>query len=103
MSFEEEFSNDPRIGQRPAKRLQPFVDWCQRNQVRGFIGEFGVPVNDAKWNGLLSDMLVQMKEADLGGCLWAAGPWWADYPLSVEIGHSNGRLPLSLQKIIHQN
>ncbi|KLU02991.1 Endoglucanase [Rhodopirellula islandica] len=103
LSFAEEAFNDPSIRQRPAKRLQPFVEWCQQNRVRGFVGEFGVPVDDANWNDLFSEMLVQMDQADLGGCVWAAGPWWADYPLSVEVGHSKELDPLSLRKIVERN
>jgi endoglucanase len=53
--------------------------------VRGFLGEFGVPVNDPDWNSLLETLLVTMKQSELAGCCWAAGPWWGDYMMSVEV------------------
>jgi endoglucanase len=33
---------------------------------------------------VLDNFLAAMKQNGIGGTYWAAGPWWGDYPLSVE-------------------
>lgn len=71
----------PDIG---VKRLQPFLSWLEQHQVRGFIGEFGVPAYDPRWLVVLDGFLAEMKKHQLGGTYWAAGPWWGASPLSVE-------------------
>jgi len=71
----------PAVG---AERLQPFAAWLREHGVRGFIGEFGVPGDDPRWLVVLDRFLAAMRENGLGGTYWAAGPWWGDYPLSVE-------------------
>lgn len=100
MTFEKERHLDPEISFRPQTRLLPFVRWCERNRVRGFIGEFGVPVDDPAWNILLDRMLVEMKHHGLSGCGWAAGPWWNDYPLSLEIDGREDALSRSFKRLI---
>lgn len=71
----------PTVG---VERLEPFVQWLREHNARGFIGEFGVPDDDPRWLEVLDNFLAAMKEHQLGGTYWAAGPWWGDYPLSVE-------------------
>jgi endoglucanase len=71
----------PTIG---VDRLTPFVEWLKEHNARGFIGEFGVPDHDPRWLVVLDNFLAAMKKNQIGGTYWAAGPWWGDYPLSVE-------------------
>ncbi|MCH5376925.1 MAG: glycoside hydrolase family 5 protein [Planctomycetes bacterium] len=71
----------PTIG---VDRLKPFADWLKEHHARGFIGEFGTPDHDPRWLVVLDNFLAAMKEAQIGGTYWAAGPWWNDYPLSIE-------------------
>ena len=71
----------PKLG---VERLGPFVEWLKEHNARGFIGEFGVPDNDPRWLVVLDNFLAAMKQNGIGGTYWAAGPWWGDYPLSVE-------------------
>lgn len=66
------------------ERLRPFAAWLKEHGVHGFIGEFGVPGDDPRWLVVLDRFLAAMRESGLGGTYWAAGPWWGDYPLSVE-------------------
>lgn len=100
MSFEEELRLDPNLPKRSMTRLRPFADWCDRNGVFGFVGEFGVPANDPHWNRLLSEMMNQMHELDLSGCCWAAGPWWGDYAMSIQIDDQQTDIPRSLQVLM---
>lgn len=71
----------PSIG---ADRLAPFVAWLRAHNARGFVGEYGVPDNDPRWLTVLDNFLVALDAAELGGTYWAGGPWWGDYPLSIE-------------------
>ena len=64
-------------------RVKPFVNWLKRNNKKGIIGEFGVPA-DKKWMEAMDKFLAYLKENGLSANYWAAGPWWNDYPLSVE-------------------
>ncbi len=65
-------------------RVKPFVDLIKLNRKKGFIGEFGVPKNDARWLNVLDNFLYYLQGNGIGGCYWAAGRWWKDYPLSIE-------------------
>jgi endoglucanase len=96
-SLSAELKADATLYDRPAQRLDPFIQWCTANQVRGFIGEFGVPTDDARWLPLVEQAVELMDRAGMGGCYWAAGEWWGNHPLSVQ--PSNARAlaaPLSI-------
>ncbi|PTX98427.1 cellulase family glycosylhydrolase [Opitutus sp. ER46] len=68
------------------ERVTPFVNWCQANNVRGFIGEFGVPRTDARWNVTLQNFMTYLAANGIGGTYWAAGERWADnYTLNAHI------------------
>ena len=79
-SYDEEGAY-PTVG---VERLQPFLRWLKEHDAQGFIGEFGVPNNDPRWLVVLDNTLAEMKRQGLGGTYWAAGPWWNNYPLSLE-------------------
>ncbi|MFM7022091.1 MAG: cellulase family glycosylhydrolase [Flavobacteriales bacterium] len=71
----------PNIG---VDRAKPFVDWLNANKLRGFVGEYGIPNNDSRWNVVLSNMLTYLKDNCVNGTYWAGGAWWGDYSLSVQ-------------------
>ncbi len=71
----------PTIG---VDRLRPFTNWLKARNARGFLGEYGVPDNDPRWLVVLDNFLGALDSAGLGGTYWAGGPWWGDYPLSIE-------------------
>lgn len=85
--FDEEFPTRESVDQRIAEVMPPFVNWCRENSVPGFIGEFGAPFVGDDWNGVVDEILQRADEADIGVCWWAAGPWWGDYPLSIQPSH----------------
>lgn len=66
------------------ERLRPFVEWCRQHQVRGFIGEYGVPDNDPRWLEVLDRALAYLQENGVSGAYWAGGPWWGPYFLATE-------------------
>jgi endoglucanase len=65
-------------------RVRPFVKWLRAKGKKGFVGEFGVPSNDPRWNTVLDNFLSYLNANNVGGTYWAGGPWWGDYPLSIE-------------------
>jgi len=71
----------PTIG---IERVTPFVNWLKQNNLRGFVGEYGVPDNDTRWFVTLDNMLKYLKYNCVNGTYWAAGPWWGNYVLAVE-------------------
>ncbi|WP_269537119.1 glycoside hydrolase family 5 protein [Cerasicoccus fimbriatus] len=79
--------------------LTDFVDWCNANNVQGFIGEFGVPWNDSNWAPMLENALDYMAANGISATYWAGGPWWSnDYPLDLELDERNNapRYPLAI-------
>jgi uncharacterized protein (TIGR03437 family) len=64
--------------------VQPFLDWCRANAVRGYLGEYGIPNDDTRWFSVLGGMLAKLDEAGLNGTYWAAGDFWGNYGLSVQ-------------------
>lgn len=83
-SYQDELAADPNLSSIGPRRLQPFVDWCRANNVRGFIGEYGVPNTDPRWNEALDNFLAAVDAAGFDGTYWAGGQWWGDYELSLE-------------------
>jgi endoglucanase len=65
-------------------RIKPFVEWLQKNNKKGFVGEFGVPNNDNRWLTVMDNFLQYLTANNIGGCYWAAGRWWKNYPLSIQ-------------------
>ncbi|WP_434136590.1 cellulase family glycosylhydrolase (plasmid) [Pseudomonas luteola] len=65
-------------------RVKPFVEWLKKHGQRGYIGEFGVPDNNPRWNILMDNMLAYLKENCVPASYWAAGPGWGNYFMSVE-------------------
>ncbi len=73
---------------------QPFTDWLRQNHKRGFIGEFGfTTAPDALAEGdALTRHIWQNRDVYLGFSYWAGGPWWGEYPFTVEPKEANGRV-----------
>ena len=70
-------------------RMINFVAWLKNNNKKGFVGEFGVPKNDVRWLKVMDKFLNYLKLNNIGGCYWAAGQWWKNYPLSIEPINNN--------------
>ena len=66
------------------QRLSPFVDWLKKNNLKGFVGEYGVPTNDERWLTCLDHLLAFMQEQGINGTYWAAGARWNKYILGVQ-------------------
>jgi endoglucanase len=81
-------------------RVQPFLDWLQQNNAKGFIGEFGVPKDDPRWLVLLDNFLNTLKQNDVSGTYWyysygdpsGANSWW---PITTGVDFSMSLIPES--------
>jgi len=58
-------------------RLGPFVEWLEANNLKGMIGEFGVPSNDPRWLEVQKNALDYMQAHNLDGTAWGGGTWWS--------------------------
>ncbi len=72
---------DTTIG---VKFVKPFIDWLQKNNKMGIIGEFGIPSNDERWNNVMIHFLNYLSNNGTSASYWAAGLWWGKYALSIE-------------------
>jgi endoglucanase len=65
----------PTIG---VDRVKVFVDWLHAHPgYRGFLGEYGWPYNDSRWNTVGDNFLAYLDQNGVGGMYWDAGPWSA--------------------------
>ncbi len=82
-----------------AERLADFIAWCRGKGC--MVGEIGVGNDSPNWNIQLARGLAA---AQAGGmhCFtyWAGGPWWGDYPLSIEPTTPNGGLVDAVQMAV---
>lgn len=79
-SYEEEKASETT----GISRAIPFVEWLKQNNLRGFIGEYGVPDTDPRWLVTLDKLLAYLQKNGVNGTYWAAGPQWGKYKLAVE-------------------
>lgn len=77
-------------------RARPFVEWLRENNLKGFLGEYGVPDDDSRWLVTLDNMLNYLKQNGVNGTYWAAGPWWNNYKLAVESRNGQDRPQLKV-------
>ncbi len=83
-SYNQELARNPNLATVGVTRLAPFALWCTRNNVRGYLGEFGVPNTDPRWLTVLDNFLLSLDAAGFDATYWAAGEWWGNYALSVQ-------------------
>lgn len=67
-------------------RLAPFTRWARQHGKRGFLGEFGAGPGEgcARELAALLEHVRRNRDVWVGWTCWAGGPWWGDYPLSLE-------------------
>jgi endoglucanase len=66
--------------------ITPFVNWLNINNLKGIVGEYGVPNNSdlTNWNELLTNFMNYIQQNCVGGTYWAGGPAWGNYVTSIE-------------------
>lgn len=88
-TFAEEMGNNGKesVINRAVNRLTDFTNWCQKYNVRGHLGEFGIPgrdEDDDRWLEVLEAFLQKCDETGMDATYWAGGSYWGDYPLSCQ-------------------
>ncbi|WP_253951939.1 glycoside hydrolase family 5 protein [Xylanibacter caecicola] len=81
--YKDSYENSGANAQTGVTRVKPFVDWCNKYGKRGYIGEYGIPDDDSRWNTVLDNTLAYLQENGMGGTYWSAGHRWGDYKLAV--------------------
>jgi len=77
-------------------RAKPFVDWLRANKLRGFIGEMGVPNYAPDAIVAMDNLLGYLRDNCVPLTYWAAGPWWGNYILALDVtgGAEQPQLPV---------
>jgi aryl-phospho-beta-D-glucosidase BglC (GH1 family) len=65
----------PTVG---VDRVKGFTAWCRTRNARCFLGEYGVPRDDARWNTVLDNFLAHLDVEGIGGTYWLGGGDWVD-------------------------
>ena len=67
-------------------RVTAVTQWLRTNGYRGFLGEFGAAPTQTCYRAVdnLLTYLGENSDVWFGCTWWAAGPWWGDYPMSIE-------------------
>ena len=84
LSYDDELRLDKGLLQRGNTRIASFVQWLDRNNAHGILGEVGIPVGDRRWVALMKDLSRNAERHNIPLVVWAAGEWWGDYPLSIQ-------------------
>ncbi|GHC01530.1 discoidin domain-containing protein [Cerasicoccus arenae] len=64
-------------------RVEPFVQWLKERDARGFVGEYGIPGNEPRWNDVLENFMEYLGANGLSATYWAGGRYWNNYSLGV--------------------
>lgn len=83
-TYKRGFKEDSCFYNKGIEKVKPFVKWIRENKFRGFVGEYGIPDNDKRWNITLDRFLKYLQRNNINGTYWAAGPWWSTYFMSIE-------------------
>jgi len=60
------------------------VEWLRKYNKKGMVGEYGIPDDDPRWNTVLENMLIYLRDNGVPGTYWSAGPRWGGYRLAVQ-------------------
>lgn len=80
---------------------EPFVSWCNLHRVKCFIGEYGAPKNDLRWQTLITNFLNYLRTNNISSTWWmytyddGEPTWWPINP-----GTNGGYL---LNLLLYQN
>jgi len=75
----------PRV-EDAIKALEGVSGWLHQHGYAGFLGEFGGTNAPDCLNGLaaIASYINSQSDTWIGWSVWAAGPWWGEYPLSLQ-------------------
>lgn len=91
----------PTLG---VERAKPFVEWLQDHNLKGFLGEYGVPAESDSMLVAMDNLLGYLNEHCIPSAYWAGGPGWGKYVLAVEPLDGKDRPQMNvMQKHIENN
>src|SRR5690606_7422204 len=73
-------------------------EWLKANNLRGFIGEHGVPDFAPSAMVAMDNLLTYLRQNCIPMTYWAAGPWWGEYVLSLDTKSGSYRPQLPVLK-----
>lgn len=73
--------------------VSPFVQWLRKYNLRGIIGEYGIPEGDARWEETLDRFLSYLSENGVPALYWASGPWWDNAVMTIPTWHGEATKP----------
>lgn len=91
--YNESYDDENASPSTGVDRLAPFVNWLNQHGVRGFVGEYGIPDDDPRWNVVLENALQYLKENGVNGTYWAAGSRWGTNRMSVHPNNDGSDRP----------
>lgn len=87
---------DPMIG---VNRVKPWVEWLKKHNLRGYLGEHGISDYSPSAVVAMDNMLAYLQQNCIPSTYWAAGPWWGDNHMALDVTPSKPRPQLpTLQK-----
>lgn len=103
-TYKVSYDDEKATPQTGVERAEPFVTWLKSNNLRGFIGEYGIPDDDKRWLITLENFLNYVQANGVNGTYWAAGHRWGDYKLAVQPVNGKDRPQMQvLSKYIYVN
>lgn len=78
------YEAEEATAQTGVNRMKPFVEWLRKYNKKGLVGEYGIPDDDPRWNTVLENMLIYLRDNGVPGTYWSAGPRWGGYRLAVQ-------------------
>jgi endoglucanase len=87
---------DPMIG---VQRVKPWVEWLKKHNLRGYLGEHGISDFSPSAVVATDNLLAYLQQNCIPSSYWAAGPWWGDNHMALDVSTNKARpqLPV-LQK-----
>ncbi|MEZ0217897.1 MAG: cellulase family glycosylhydrolase [Rariglobus sp.] len=78
-TYDLENGANPQMG---VENVKPFVDWLKKYDFKGYVGEYGVPNDDPRWNVVLENFLDYLDAEGISGTYWAGGAWYGGSAIS---------------------
>lgn len=75
-TYKYSYEDEEGTPEKGVELVSSFVAWLKENQLKGFVGEYGIPDNDPRWEVTLDNFLAYLSENGVNGTYWASGPWW---------------------------
>ena len=83
-TYDEELEIHPNLVEQGRLRVRGFAEWCRKYNVKGFLGEFGVPKDDPRWLEVMDAFLDELDTYGIDSAYWSAGIWWGDNTMAVQ-------------------